>query len=473
MTPSQWRKLSFFDLHVLIGALRENEAEDAFVSIFLVLSLLTGSPAERVLESQLYRSTTDIPRQLDAGALCCVLRERVWVRGVLRPDYAKSARSEWLRYVEATTTKLTFPIPEELMSILVSRLKELPLDFNPGKRRPLFPLRDAPILEAVKRFLSKLNERYKTQFTLLRIQQILFNLLIAGEGDRVEAALITGQMPSTGQAASLYYHWAKKSDLIHTYKEALGGLPAPITFEWSARSGASTLGVGSEICPKTKPLQLLANDLQAAIEIARRNWGHQDAWIDFHNCYIRYVIVMVLFATGHRAVQDPIPYAEDVDWERGLVVINDKSGDHMQKDRLVPLVPTCLLQLEKFVRHRNCILTRMRLLLKTPVRNELPFFFFLSDDLKPQSVQPKTLQDQLSDTYDLPLNINRHLLRSTLRKQGLPGTAVDAFMGHWSDGQNPFDRFSAMDPQVFLSQCSKALETLFSEAGWHVVEGLS
>ncbi len=471
--PSGWSRLSLYELQVLIHGVERETQDYPFACMALLISLITGSPIQAVCKAQLYDSAKRVPEKLRPDAVFLILRERVWGRGVLRPSQAKSAKKSWHVYFESTGPIITFPIADELASILVDQLKARPIEQIPHRRGSLFPLKAAEVIESAKKLLARFNAQHGTRFTLLRVQQALFDAICSGEGDRAEAALITGQMPALGEIASLYYHFTPKFRLADVYKRALTRLPVALTFSKSWQSQTSIVGVGSEICPKIEPLKVLVRDLQAAIEFTHRHQTHPDAWVEHHNCFTRYVVMMVLFATGHRAVQDPIPFAEDIDRERGLVVVNDKTGEHEQKDRLVPLVPECLTQLDLYQRHREHILTRLKILRRQPLSVVVPLFFFLSDQFECQSIRPSTMKDQLLDTFELPLNINRHFLRSALGDSGLPGTAIDAFMGHWADGQHPLDRFSTMDPQVFLRQAREAINVHFSGMGWKAYEGLS
>ncbi len=474
MTPSQWRRLSAYDLHILIQALRDYASEKSLSVALVGLSLLTGTPPEDVLKTQVYKSSRALPAKRSANAIYLIPNERVWIRGVVRPDYAKVALREWDVYLKETSLELAFPIPAEFDALLSGRLKRANMGGSVlSERQRLFPVSAEHVIDDAKALLSMLNKRHGTQFTLHRVQRNLYYSLIDGEGDLAEATLITGQLPPTGQVASIYYQHSAKPDLIDAYKKALSKLPMTLSFPSPFSSAGNEQGVGSEICPKQSVVTVLVADLRSAIFIAKKNWNYQDAWVDFHNAYTRYVVMMVLFSTGHRAVQDPIPYAEDIDWNRALVVIDDKSGDHTQKARVVPLVPECLKQLSYYMEHRESVLARIRVALPAAPQHNLPLFFFLNNDLKLLHVRQKTLQSQLQDTFDLPLNINRHLLRSSLLCGGLPGHAVDAFMGHWSDGQSPFDRFSTMDPQALLRLASEVIAPLFFEQGWNAEEGLS
>jgi len=63
-------------------------------------------------------------------------------------------------------------------------------------------------------------------------------------------------------------------------------------------------------------------------------------------------------------------------------------------------------------------------------------------------------------------------LRTRLREKGVSGEIVDAFMGHWEHGQEPFGRYSSLSPTDYRRMLESPLQELLQEAGWEVVEGL-
>ncbi|MEP1215139.1 MAG: hypothetical protein ABJM11_03880 [Marinobacter sp.] len=93
--------------------------------------------------------------------------------------------------------------------------------------------------------------------------------------------------------------------------------------------------------------------------------------------------------------------------------------------------------------------------------------------VKVRPATPTTLAKNLKGISDLPLNINRHYLRSELRHRGVHAEFVDAWMGHWLDGQEPMGRFSTLSPLDFSSSIEPVLSEILNEMGWLPEEGLS
>ncbi|MDH5766975.1 MAG: hypothetical protein OEZ38_13265, partial [Gammaproteobacteria bacterium] len=71
---------------------------------------------------------------------------------------------------------------------------------------------------------------------------------------------------------------------------------------------------------------------------------------------------------------------------------------------------------------------------------------------------------------DLPLNFNRHYLRTRLREEGVAGEVIDAFMGHWELGQEPFGRYSSLSPIEYRSEIKNPLERILADDQWQVIK---
>lgn len=107
-------------------------------------------------------------------------------------------------------------------------------------------------------------------------------------------------------------------------------------------------------------------------------------------------------------------------------------------------------------------------------KKTLPFFFFLNKKTgQYENIRPSILKKQIQWTYELPANANRHFLRTRLRELDVPGEIVDAYMGHWEHGQEPFGKFSTLSAESFKKLLSPAIEEICLETGWKVIKGIS
>jgi hypothetical protein len=211
--------------------------------------------------------------------------------------------------------------------------------------------------------------------------------------------------------------------------------------------------------------------------------------IAFHNAYTSYCVMMIGFATGYRVVRDPFYSETEIDDETGFLVISDKDSDDYYNSRLVYLPMLCRKQITHYSNYKKLLAEKLILTnpelskgliqpidykwSKTITSNQdLPFFFFLKGSYKQQSVRPLLMHEMTEWITDLPLNANRHYLRTHLRELNVPGEFIDAFMGHWEFGQEPYGKYSSLSPLSYIEILKKPIEILLNKADWVEISGI-
>jgi hypothetical protein len=194
-----------------------------------------------------------------------------------------------------------------------------------------------------------------------------------------------------------------------------------------------------------------------------------------------YVALFLAFGTGYRSVQAPLSRHTDYDPLSGMLVVADKTNSAFSHARLVPVPESLSRQLDLYKQHRESVADQMWAFLR--IKEPAHFLFFLSRAasgtkkseklVKVIPVNSDTLKARLRGISDLPLNINRHFLRSELRHRGVHAELVDAWMGHWLDGQEPMGRYSTLSPIDFASGIEPGLSEILNEMGWTPKEGMS
>ena len=99
----------------------------------------------------------------------------------------------------------------------------------------------------------------------------------------------------------------------------------------------------------------------------------------------------------------------------------------------------------------------------------LPDLFLLDDKLNIVPIRPSTLKPLLEDLLPLPINTNRRYLRTHLRLRGCPTEIVDAFMGHWARGEEPWGKYSSLSYAQVIEELKHYLEPLVSELGFRPI----
>jgi hypothetical protein len=97
---------------------------------------------------------------------------------------------------------------------------------------------------------------------------------------------------------------------------------------------------------------------------------------------------------------------------------------------------------------------------------------FLGPDLEPLLVRPKTLEPLLNRYLNIRANTHRRFLRTELVERGCPPEVVDAFIGHWHLGEEPFGAFSSFNFEEYVAQLQRYLDPLLRDIGLtHAVPG--
>jgi hypothetical protein len=181
---------------------------------------------------------------------------------------------------------------------------------------------------------------------------------------------------------------------------------------------------------------------------------------------------MLGYATGYRAVKDPVLEEDDIDPETGLAVISDKDGPELYNARLVWIPDRVQKQLTHYQTHYSRLLPVLQHLDQAAYNfnslQKIPKLFLLDNNLRWEPIRPKTLKPLLESTFPLPININRRFLRTTLRARGCPAEVVDGFMGHWGRGQEPWGEHSTLSTHDFLETLKPHITAIQEELGFEV-----
>lgn len=330
-----------------------------------------------------------------------------------------------------------------------------------------------------KIYRSTLNKILKTlssenRINEHRIRSHLFKVISSEiTGDVAEATLITGRYHPAAKN-KLHYSSYPIDYLRSIYGSALSKMVSDVYKEGYNRPNlivfkseqAKFEVIGSDYSPRISSVQTAVRDLKALLKIGPSK-KIQSEIIDYHNIFTLYTVLMTGFCTGYRAVKDPFPAVPDIDRETGLCIISDKDGADFYNSRLVWLQDVLIKQLDHYQEHRNVILSYLILNNNNIDKlSTLSDMFFLDDNMGVLPARPSTLKPLLENFLPLPINTNRRFLRSYLRIRGCPVEVVDAFMGHWSRGEEPWGRYSSLSYKQIIDELKIYLEPLIFELGF-------
>lgn len=483
LLPGRWEQLSAFDLYQLMQQLNQlNSSKRRRIGCVIGLLLTTGRSLESVLNAQIVTRNKQIPQVISEQSIYVFYSDApYWISGVYRPESSRQLTGEWPAHMRSTKDRMAFPILPFCWQMMASHARHLA---SRAKERshslPLFTKDGWAELERdLKTLLSDTNRQTGARLTEYRLSTHLFNMLNQGDADLTAACLVAARNPTFGQQASLYYYAPSTRYLSQRYTKALNAIEhqcsdarQPAEDESFAIAGTTKQSeemtyVGSKLVPQTAYVADLVASMQTQIKASKKN-ASPVTLFRMHNAYVAYTVAMLMFSTGYRSVRDPLPLWNNISLSRQLIVIADKTDDKQSHARFLPLTNMMVEQLQHYHRHRQGLLGRLQFFLQkdwdTP-------FMFLDDNGNPKAVTPSRLKSQLHWPDDPPLNINRHFLHTHLKENGCSSEIVDAFMGHWDAGQEPWASYSTLCPQEYRNLLTPIIERLMLRLGWKALKG--
>jgi hypothetical protein len=246
--------------------------------------------------------------------------------------------------------------------------------------------------------------------------------------------------------------------------------------------------VGSKYVPQETSVRNLIREIRARLETARvkiKNGGGSVP--ELHNDITFYTVLLIGFATGYRSIRDPLLQKAEMDRSTGFGVISDKDGDDLYHSRIIWLPELCFKQLVNYQEHLSHLedwlfahnqdlffASRRDDVVGRQICRETPSLFFIKKDLSALDIMPNQMKKFMKRLdYYLPVNANRHYLRSNLLKRKCPIEVINAFMGHWIPGVEPWGMYSGMSPLDYRRKLRPKLLKMLKIDGWGLETGLS
>ncbi|WP_341326865.1 hypothetical protein [Methylotuvimicrobium sp. KM2] len=459
----------------------------------------SGAGLDTVIMAKFADRRTDVSSKLDANDLRYVDHSEEWMHGSLRPSYKSNLEQETKDFVYDTYTNVVLPIENHHSGIMRRWLWRIADERKKIRCKRLFYLEKTlnhakPHYEsAIKAFLTKLNRQYKTRLTLIRVENDLMNRLYHYSGDLTEAMIITGRNHYLGNV-QLHYSSPSLARLQSVYKTTCQQItesvyqplnrpmPEPSTNDRQLTTEkAAARYTGGRHYLRYGIVANLVEDLVARFSDCLKFSGYLDYWVELHNDYTLYVTEMLGFATGYRAVRNPLECLYQIDWHSGFCCISDKDDMDYYNARLVWLPEAVRQQLQDYQIHCQCLGERLILINPKLARKLLthgenldysvPFLFLMKPNGRLLKLTPQEIKKQLSDIFKVPCNVNRSYLRNRLRELGCSGEIVNDFLGHWENGEEPFGLYATLSPSEYRAEIAPRLTQLLEEDGWRCIQG--
>jgi hypothetical protein len=511
LLPTQWGKLTLQELTLFLRSvsklIRDKEARISYsgsisnqeLAAMLTAMYWTGNDLTIVHEYRFCKTRHDLPKAESLGPndFRFVFDSEEWVHGSLRPDYKSLLKELAKPFLNDTYNYVILPI-QNGTAVILRRCLATRVDETKKKWRSkkIFEQSLADYDIAVTAFLRSINRKYKIRLTKTRIANDLFQRLYQYGGDIVEPMLITGRghylgmVPLHYSSPSLYRLQTVYTGTCQLISEAIYQSlekpvkPAKVNKDQFPETAASQKYAGGRHYLIKGMVTKLVNGEQGLVQRFKeclKFVGFNDYWVCLHNDYTLYVVEMLGFATGYRAVRDPLESLAQIDWETGFACISDKDDLDYYNARLVWIPSLVRDQIRNYQQH--CRLLGERLMLINPrlakkllthgdhSDGAVPFLFLLQTNGRLLKLRPSEIYKRLQDVFPVPVNANRSYLRNRLRELDCPGEMVNYFLGHWENGEEPFGPYSSLSPQAYKQTFAPLLEQIMKEDGWRNITG--
>jgi hypothetical protein len=309
------------------------------------------------------------------------------------------------------------------------------------------------------------------RITIAKLAGTLWSNIYQDWGDPAFASCITGELHPLARVR-LFYTTPSIRLLREGYVSAVSTLAdqayailgKPSHLAHSVLQEPETDGlaaVGARLCPTTKAVRGLFTRLVEDVAEASQ-YTDRAGFIRYHNLLTLHTVQFFAYATSCRAIVTPYLSPDRIHWSRGLASLSDKDDTSRHKSRLVWLPEKLLDQMARYANHLDTL--KAQLTTRSAMHLNEPCLF-LDQDFKPLWVRPKTIEPWLTGYLDVRANTHRRYLRTELIERRCPPEVVDAFLGHWQQGEEPFGPYSSFSFAEYVETLRDYLEPLLTEIG--------
>ncbi len=322
------------------------------------------------------------------------------------------------------------------------------------------------------------------KFTPRRIARILETQVFADTQRAVMCYWIAGK-PEDPPPSSTYYSQASASAVERGYGDAVRSIWSVAGLDPGIEDDHEEPNeyVGSHLIPPVEEIHRLAEHLRA--QIGALSAGAQwEELVHFHNHYTAYVATLLMYATGHRPVSDPLDAHASISLLLRQVLIDDKNLGRERTMRIVPLCELAIKQLDLYLDHLRGLLAlvpdkyqdlggQLAAQLENRSARILPFLFFLDMEGNWRSVSQAGLSNYFPDSWEYTYRVHRHLLATWLLDKGVSEEASAQLLGHIDVGTSSLSPVSPHTAKGLFSEAVHAIEGFMAFHGWTEVRGLA
>ena len=215
--------------------------------------------------------------------------------------------------------------------------------------------------------------------------------------------------------------------------------------------------IGARLCPTRAAVRAMFDALRADVQSAAEGTDRK-AFAEYHNLLTLFTTQFFGYVTTCRAIATPYVATEQLHDVLPVTVLSDKGDELGRKTRVVWIPDTLRTHMNAYDQH--CAMTQVQL-----PKRIAHAVFFLDDQLQPVVVRPATLEPLLNRYLPVRANTHRRFVRTELLECGCPGEVVDALLGHWRRGQEPFGPYATFSFATYLTVLKRYLQPLLVDIG--------
>lgn len=488
-TPVELRTLHAFlvrrvERHFAGNARNRTQARLEGIGALILLTMLAlGQPLRRVRELRfellepgqtlsLRTEHTTLILNPGAGLGAALGTPTALVRGFWIPAIGPSYKTdlpEALSEMQQPPLAPGFLLPDCLgIGVLLTRF--LGTEHRTNKR--VFGIEPSTSKQSVKQLLSAPGLE---RLTPMRVSRTLPTLIRSLGADATATWLLCAET-DRGDEPRMFYTQHRVDALIRLYQRASHRLarqlgispaikPAPLTVEPPVSDDGPAV-VGARFVAPLEVVRELLNTLSAEIRTSRRTPLFGALLVAYHASYTLYTWLYSALSTSMRALTSPRANALFLASPDDAVhafdaALSDKDDERSSRARLAIVDESLCLQLQNYRDHVDNLLQRLQPQIDRKQANDWQPFVVLDERRRLAPLTPTWVADQLAARgAPLPANFHRAFLRTQLLARGVTGEVIDAFLGHFNEGESPFGRFSSFDYGLHRAQLMPALQSL-------------
>jgi hypothetical protein len=461
-----WSELSDYDIACLINEISQQEStdpNDCLANAYLHLMLWGGQKAAAI-------STLSIDSEFITNSYYRNGSLRLISKG---PELKKKKEEYESKHRVDKQDHLDLSLPQ-----CATKAINLAIKHNPY----LFSASPHQIVQQCQNRLSNIKTKHSTKrLTLSRIWQYHFRCLTRMPNCDISTAALTLNKDEFLARTKIYYSTFDSEFLEETFRESWhqilqksGDCPKfTPTLNYQ-----KTKHVGTPFRLKTTiiidTIHTLQNVISRQLEKISENKANSEDIILFHNNYSTYTALLFCFATGHRRAKTP--YINNKEWDpiTQFGCIRDKDSADYQHSRLVWIPDVCIEQMLHYRRHIQNLYQILghQVSAEQQVPQNHPEFFLIIN--KRADISYTAFAKRLTQLgYDFESHPQRHFLKSELQERGCDVEILEAYLGHWNTGQEPWVRSSSLHPADFRKELEKHLPPILNNLDFKAIEGLT